>query len=102
MKRRQKGRPKGRNIEVDPIKGYRFNLYMHSYYQIYPANINKTSGIASAENNAYSESLEHAMALTLYFASTFNSAMDTMFPKPTSELPDDLITALIIIPMTWI
>ena len=75
---------------------------MHSYYQIYPPSIKKTSVSASAENITSNKSLEHAMALTLYFASTFNSAMDTMFPKPTSELPDDLITALIIVTMTWI
>ena len=57
MKRRRKGRSKGINIEVEPIKGYRLNIYMHSYYQIDPSSINKTSGSASAENNASSESL---------------------------------------------
>ena len=80
MKGRCKGQSKGRNVEVEHIKGYRSNLYMHSYYQIDPASINKTSGIASPENNTSSEILDHAMASTLYFASTFHSAMDIIFP----------------------
>ena len=82
MKRRCKGRSKGRNIEVEPIKGYISNMYMHSYYQIDPASIKMTSGSASAENNASSDSLDHNMALTLYFASTFYSAIDVISPKP--------------------
>ena len=49
---------------------------MQSYYQIYPAIINKTNGSSSAKNTASSESLEYDMALTLYFTSTFHSAMD--------------------------
>ena len=102
MKRRRKGQSKGINIEVEPIKGYRSNLYMHSYYQINYASINKTSGSASAENNAPRESLEHDMALTLYFASTFHSAIDTIFPKPPSKPSDGLITALIMIPINWV
>ena len=75
---------------------------MHSYYQIDPASINNTRGIASDENNESSESLEHAMALTLYFVSTFHSAMDNIFHKPPSKPPDSLIKALIMIPITWI
>ena len=102
MKRRRKGRSKGINIEVEPIKGYRSNMYMHSYYQIDTASINNMSGISSAENNASRERLEYAMALTLYFASTFNSAMDIISPKPQREPPGGLITSLIIIPITWI
>ena len=42
------------------------------------------------------------MALTLYFASTFNSAIYNISPKPPSELPDGLITALIMIPITLV
>ena len=42
------------------------------------------------------------MALTLYFASKFYSAMDIIFPKLPSETPDGLITVFIIIPITWI
>ena len=85
-----------------PIKGYISNMYIHSYYQIDPASINNTRGIASDENNESSESLEHAMALTLYFVSTFHSAMDNIFHKPPSKPPDSLIKALIMIPITWI
>ena len=40
MMRKRKGKSKGRHIEVDPIKGYRSDLYMHSYYQSDPAIIN--------------------------------------------------------------
>ena len=102
MKRPRKGQLKGKIIEGDPIKVYICNLYVQSYYKIDPASINKTSGSASAENNAYSDILEHAMALTLYFASIFHSAMDLIFPKPPSEPSDGLITAFIMIPITWI
>ena len=41
------------------------------------------------------------MSLTLYFAYTFNSSMDIIFYKPPSKPPDSLITALIMIPITW-
>ena len=75
---------------------------MHSYHQIDPAIINKTLGSASAEKNTFKEILEHAMTLTLYFASTFHTSMDIIFPKYPSEPPDGLITAFIVIPMTWI
>ena len=102
MKRRRKGQSKGRNIEVEPIKGYRSNLYMHEYPQIDPASINKTRGNASAESNVSIEILDHAMALTLYFVSTFHSVMDTILPKPPNKPPDGLITAVITIPMNWI
>ena len=73
---------------------------MQSYYQIDPASINKTSGSATDENNASRKSLEHAMELTLYSAYTFHSTMDTILPKPPSEPPEVLITALIMIPIT--
>ena len=36
MMRKQKGKSKGRNIEINTIKGYRSDLYMHSYYQSEP------------------------------------------------------------------
>ena len=75
---------------------------MQSYYQIYPAIINNTSGSASAENIASKESLEYDMELTLYFASTFHSAMDIIFPKLPSKPPDGFITAFIMIPITCI
>ena len=75
---------------------------MQSYYQIDPASINNMSGSTSDENNSSSESLEHAMALTRYFASTFHSVMDTPFTKPQSEPPDGLITVIIIITISCI
>ena len=52
MMRKQKGKLKGRNIEVEPIKGYRSDLYMHSYYQSNPASINQMDGNASDEYNS--------------------------------------------------
>ena len=91
-----------KKVEVEPIKGYRQNMYMHSYYQIDPESINKTSGVASAENNASIEILEHDMELSLYFESTFHSAMDIIFPKPQIKCPEGLITEFIMIPTTWI
>ena len=100
--RKQKGKLKGRNIEVDPIKGYSSDLYMYSYFQIEPARINQMDGNASAEDNSYREILAHAMAITIYFASIFHSAVDIIFPKPPKEPPDGIITALIMIPITWI
>ena len=42
------------------------------------------------------------MALTLYFATTIHSATDIIFCRPPSEPRDGLITALIMIPITWI
>ena len=100
--RKRKGKLKGRNIEVEPIKGYRSDLYMHSYYQYDPASINQMDGNTSAEDNSSSESLAQAMAMTIYFASTFHSTVDIIFPKPPKEPPDGIITALIMIPITWI
>ena len=100
--RKRKGKSKGRNIEVDSIKSYRSELYMHSYYQSDPASINKMDGNASAEDNSSSESLAHAMTMTIHFESTFHSAMDLIFTKPPKEPPDGIITALIMIPITWI
>ena len=41
--RKLKGKSKGRNIEVEPIKGYRSDPYMHSYYQSDPAK-HKSNG----------------------------------------------------------
>ena len=82
MMRKQKGNSKGRNIEVEPIKGYLSDIYKHSYYQSDPANINQMDGNASYEDNSSSESLAQAMAVTIYFASTFQSTMDIIFPKP--------------------
>ena len=67
-----------------------------------PTIIKKTSVSASGENNAPREILKNAMALTLYFTSTFHSVMDTSLPKTPSKLPDGLFTALITIPITWI
>ena len=74
---------------------------MHSYYQPDPASINQMGGNASAEDNSSSESLAQAMAMTIHFASTFHSAMDIIFPKPPKEPPDGIITALIMILITW-
>ena len=102
MMRKQKGKPKGRNIEVGPIKGYRSDLYMHSYYQSDPASINQMDGNVSDEYNPSSESLAHAMAMTIHFASTFHSAIDIIFPKPPKEPPYGIITVLIMNPITWI
>ena len=89
-------------LKLSLSKMYISNLYMHSYYQIDAASINKTGVSASTENNASRESLENSMTLTLYFASTFYSAMDIIFPKPPIKPPDGLITAFIMIPITWI
>ena len=102
MMRKRKGRSKGRNIEVEPIKGYPSDLYMHSYYQSDPASINQMDGNASAKDNSFSESLAQAMATTIHFASTVHSAMDLIFTKPPKEPPDGIITALLMIPITWI
>ena len=82
MMRNQKGKSKERNIEVERIKGYHSDLYMHSYYQYGPASINQMDGNASAEDNSSRESLAQAMAITIYFAWTFHSTMDIIFPKP--------------------
>ena len=100
--RKQIGKPKGKNIEVDPIKGYRTDLYMNSYYHSDPASINQMDGNASAEDKSSNESLAHAMAMTTHFESTFHSAIYIIFPKPPKEPPDGVITALIMIPITWI
>ena len=102
MMRKRKAKSKGRNVEVEPIKGYRSDLYMHSYYQIDPASINQMDGNPSAEDNSSIESSEHAMALTLYFASTFHFEMNIIFPRPPKEPLDGIITALIMIPIMWI
>ena len=102
MIRKRKGKSKGRDIEVDPNKCYHSDLYMHSYYQSEPASINQMDGNASAEDISTSESLAHAMLMTINFASTFYSAMDIIFPKPPKEPPDGIITSLIMIPITWI
>ena len=75
---------------------------MNSYYKIDPSRINKTSGSALSENNVSGDSLDNAMALTLYFASTFHSVMYNISPKPPSEPHDGLIKELIMIPITWI
>ena len=96
MMRKLKGKSKGRNIEVDPIKGYRSDLYMHPYYQCNPASINQIDGNASAEDNSSSDSLTQAMAMTINFTSTFHLDMDLIFPKPPKEPPDGIITALLI------
>ena len=100
--RKQKGKSKGINIEVEPIKGYLSDLYMHSYYQSNPASINQMDGNASAEDNSSKESLAQAMEMTIHFESTFHLAMDIIFPKPPKETSDGIITALIMIPITWI
>ena len=57
MKRRQKGLLKGINIEVDPIKWYRSNMFIHSYYHIDHASINNTSVSVSVENISSSKIL---------------------------------------------
>ena len=82
MIRKRKGKPRGKNIEVDPIKGYPSDLYMHLYYQSEPAIINQMDDNASAEDNPSSKSLAQSMAMTIHFASTFHSAMNLIFPKP--------------------
>ena len=46
MMRKRKVKLKGRNIEVEPIKGYRSDLYIHTYYQSDPARINQMDGNA--------------------------------------------------------
>ena len=102
MMHKRKDKSKGRNIEIDPIKVYRSDLYMQSYYQSDLASINQMDGNSSAEDKSSSESLAHAMAMTIHFASTFHSAMDVIFPKPPKETPDGIITALIMIPINWI
>ena len=38
----------------------------------------------------------------IYFASSFHSTMDTISPKPPSEPPNGLITALTMVPISWI
>ena len=102
MMRKLKGKLKGRNIEVKPIEGYRSDLYMHLYYQSDPASINQMDGNASAEDKSSIESLAQAMAMTIHFASTFHSAIDIIFPKPPKDPPYGIITALMMIPITWI
>ena len=100
--RKRKGKSKGRDIEVEPIKGYLSDLYMHSYYQSDPASINQMDGNASAEDNSSRDSLAQAMAITIYFASTFHLTMDLIFHKLPKEPSDGIITALIMIPITCI
>ena len=102
MMYKRKGKSKVRAIEVEPINGYRSDLYMHSYYQSDPASINKMGGNASSEDNSSSDSLAQAMAIIIYFASMFHSTMDLIFPKTPKEPPDGIITALIMILITWI
>ena len=99
---KQKGKPKGINIEVEPIKKYCSDIYMHSYYQSNPASTNQMDVNESAEDNSSSKSLAQAMSMTIHFASTFYSAMYIIFPKPPKEPPDGIITALVMIPITWI
>ena len=102
MMRKRNGKLKGRNIEVEPIKGYPSDLYMHSYYQSDPTSINQMDGNTSAEDNYSSESLAQAMAMTIYFASTFHSTMDIIFTNTPKEPPDGIITSLSTIPITCI
>ena len=70
---------------------------MHSHYQMDRANLNKCEGNAHAENNASSDSLEHAMAMTYYFASTFHAAIDIVFTKPPDEPPKGPVTAFLML-----
>ena len=56
----------------------------------------------SAENNASSKSLEHGMALNLYFAYTFHSVEDIIFSTPQIKPLDGLIKAFIVVPITWV
>ena len=54
MMRKRKGKSKGRNIEIEPIKDYCSDLYVHSYYQSDPASIIQMDGNASVEDNSES------------------------------------------------
>ena len=94
-------RKRGNNEHIEPIIGYRSDLYMHSHYQMDRANLNKCDGKSSAENDASSESLEHAMAMTFHFASTFHSAMDIFFIELPKEPDKGPILAILMLFITW-
>ena len=102
QRRKRKSRCKDQDNDVEPIIGYSSDLYMHSHYQINRASINQMDGSATAENNSSIESLQQAVHLAIYFASIFHSAMDFIFPKPPKEPPKGLVTAIAMIPITWI
>ena len=59
-------------------------------------------GNVSAEDNSSSKSLAQAMAMNIYFASTFHSTMDIIFTNTPKEPPDGIITSLSTIPITCI
>ena len=100
--RKRKAKSKGKAVEVEPIKGYHSALYIHSYYQIDQANTNKMDSNLSAEDIPSIETSEYAMAMYLYFASTFHLATDIIFLRPLKEPPDGFTMALIMISITWI
>ena len=97
MRNRRRGRNKGMNVKVVPIIGYDSWLCMFSYYHINPGSINKTDGSASSEDGSSIESLKYAMAMMLYFASTYQSAMDIIYQRHSKQPPDGIITAVIMI-----
>ena len=73
----------------EPIKGYDPQLCLFSFYQMDRANMNKCSSNPSKDNDSSTESLEETMALTYYFASTFELAIDIIFRKLPRKPPDD-------------
>ena len=93
IRNRRRSFNKRKNVEVVPIVGYESRLCVFSYYQIDPPSINKTNVGTSAEDESSSESLEHAMAMTLYFASIYHSALDIIFQRCPKRPPDGIIAA---------
>ena len=79
----------GSGARHERIKGYDPQLCMFSFYQMDRANMNKCSSNPSKDNDSSTESLEETMALTYYFASTFESAIDIIFCKRPRKPPDD-------------
>ena len=74
------------------IRGYDAELCMFSYYQLDRQNINKTRCDRTAEDGTSIDPLEDTMALTLYFASTYLTAIDIIFPKRPRKPPDGRIS----------
>ena len=97
IQNRRRGCNKGKNVEVVPIVGYDSWLCMFSYYHINPGSINKTDGSASSEDGSSIESLKYAMAMMLYFASTYQSAMDIIYQRHSKQPPDGIIMAVFMI-----
>lgn len=76
-----------------PIRGYDSRLYMHSYYQMDAANINRCNRNISKEDSASTDAAKFTLELIYDLASTFHSAAKIIFEQRPLKPPDGFITA---------